>query len=88
MSDGGNVYHLVRAALGVDKWPEHAPSLGQMADLPSRWPKRRSDPKLCQHLKVFEKLIISQVEFIHPSQAELMSQISLFDKIRVELHWQ
>jgi len=70
MSDRGNVYHLDRAALGVDKWPAHAPSLGQMADLPSRWPKCRSDPKLCQHLKVFEKLIISQVEFIHPSQAE------------------
>jgi len=38
MSEGGNVYHLVRAALGVDKWTEHVPSLGQMADLPSRWP--------------------------------------------------
>ena len=50
MSEGGNVYHLVRAVLSVDKWTEHVPSLGQMADLPSRWPERRSDSKLCKHL--------------------------------------
>jgi len=34
MSKGGYVYHLVCAALRVDKWTEHTPSLGQMADLP------------------------------------------------------
>jgi len=84
-SEGGNVYHLVRAALGVDKWTEHVPSLGQMADLPSRWPERRSDPKVRQHLKAFKKLNISQVELLHPSQPEWMSPIFVFDKIRMEM---
>jgi hypothetical protein len=56
------------------------PSLGpgQPADLPNHWPERLSDPKLRQHLKVFKKLNISQVEFIRPSQAKWMSPISLF----------
>jgi hypothetical protein len=56
-----------------------------MADLPSRGPERHSDPKLWQHIKVFEKLNMSQVELIHPSQTEWMSPISLFDKIRMEI---
>ena len=38
-----------------------------------------------QHNKVFEKLNISQVKLIHPSQTEWMSPISLFDKIRMEI---
>jgi len=33
MSEGGNVYHLVRVAIEVDKWTDPVPSLGQ-----SRWP--------------------------------------------------
>ena len=72
-SEGGNVRHLVRAALGVDRLTEHVPSLGQMAGLPSRWPERISDPKLRQHLHAYKKLNMSQVELIHPSQAESMS---------------
>jgi len=40
-----------------------------------------------QHIKTFEKLNISQVELIHPSQNEWMSPISLFDKIRMEMKW-
>jgi len=56
ISESGKVYHLVRNALGVDKWREHVPSLVQMADLPSLWPERHSDPKLRQHLKALEKL--------------------------------
>jgi len=56
-----------------------------MADLPSRGPERHSDPKLRQHIKVFEKLNLSPVELIHPSQTEWMSPISLFDKIRMEI---
>jgi len=56
-----------------------------MADLPSRGPERHSDPKMWQHIKVFEKLIMSQVELIHPSKTEWMSPISLFDKIRMEI---
>ena len=55
--------------------------------LASSWPERNSDPKLRQHIKVFEKLHISQVELIHPSQTEWMSLISLFDKIRMEIRW-
>jgi len=86
MSESEKVYHLVRTALGVDKWREHVPSLVQMADLPSLWPERHSDPKLRQHLKAFEKLNMSQFELIHPSQAECMSPISLrlFDKSRLK----
>jgi len=59
-----------------------------MADLSSRGPERHSDPqpKLWQHIKVFEKLNISQVELINPSQTEWMSPISLFDKIQMEIH--
>jgi len=34
---------------------------------------------------VFEKLNMSQVELIHPSQTEWMSPISLSDKIRMEI---
>jgi hypothetical protein len=43
-----------------------------MADLPSRGPEHHSDPqaKLWQHIKVFEKLNMSQFELIHPSQTE------------------
>ena len=37
MDAGGTIYYLVRAARGVNKWADHVPSLGQMADLPSRW---------------------------------------------------
>ena len=87
MSEGGTVYHLVRAALGaaLDKWTEHVQSLGQMADLPSRWPERHSDPKLRKHLTAFQKLNMSQVEVVHPSQAEWLSPVSLFDKIRLEM---
>jgi len=85
MIKDSNVYRLVRAALGVDKWAEHVPSLGQMADLPSHWPERHSDPKLRKHLTAFKKLKLSQVELIHPSQAEWLSPISLFDKIRLEI---
>ena len=81
MNEGGNVYHLVRAALGVDKWTEHVPSLGQMADLPSRWPERHSDPKLRKHLTAFQKLNMSKVELIRPSQDEWLSPISFFDKL-------
>ena len=85
MSESEKVYHLVRTALGVDKWREHVPSLVQMADLPSLWPERHSDPKLRQHLKTFEKLNMTQVQFIHPSLTEQMSPISLFNKIRLEI---
>jgi len=56
-----------------------------MADLPSRGQELLSDPKLWQHIKVFEKLNMSQVELIHPSQTEWMSPIPLFDKIRMEI---
>jgi len=82
MSEGGNVYHLVQATFRVNKWTEHVLSLGQMADLPSRWPERISDPKPPGHEK---KINMSQVELIPPSQANLMSPISLFDKIRLEM---
>jgi hypothetical protein len=85
MSEGGNVYHLVRAALSVDKWTEHVPRLGQMADLPSRWPERHSDPKLRKYLTAFQKLNMSQVELVQPSQAEWLSPVSLFNKIRLEM---
>jgi len=51
MREGGNAYHHVRGAFGVDKWTEYVPSLGQMTDLPSRWPECISDPKLRQHLQ-------------------------------------
>ena len=85
MSEGGNVYHLVRAVLSVDKWTEHVPSLGQMADLPSRWPELHSDPKLRKHHTAFQKLNMSQVELVHPSQDEKLSPTSLFDKIRLEM---
>jgi len=56
-----------------------------MADLPSHGPERHSDSKLWQHIKVFKKLNMSQVELIHPSQTEWMSPISLFDKIGMEI---
>jgi len=56
-----------------------------MADLPSRGQERHPDPELRQHIKVFEKLNMSHVELIHPSQTEWMSPISLFDKIRMEI---
>jgi len=56
-----------------------------MADLPSHGPERHSDPKLWQHIKVFEKLDMSQVELIHPSQTEWMSPIPFFDKIGMEI---
>jgi len=82
-------YHLIWTAFRVNKWTdsEHVPSLQQMADLPSRELERHSDPILWQHIKVFEKLNLSLVELIHPSQTEWMSPISLFDKIRVEIQW-
>jgi len=54
-------------------------------DLPSRGPERHSEPQLRQHIKVFEKLNMSQVELIHPSQIEWMSPISLFNKTRMEI---
>ena len=85
----GNVYHLIWTAFRVNKWTDsrHVPSLRQMAYLPSRGPESHSDSKLWQHIKVFEKLNISEVELIHTSQTEWMSPISLFDKIRMEIQW-
>jgi len=66
MSKGGNIYHLIWTAFRVNKWTdsEHVPSLRQMADLPSRGPERHSDPKLRQHIKVFEKSTLSS--WTHP----------------------
>ena len=51
MSESGNVDHLVRAVFGVDKWSENVPSMGQMTDMPIRWPECLSDHKFCQHLQ-------------------------------------
>jgi len=50
-------------------------------------PLTRLHPELRQHIKVSEKLNMSLVELIHPSQTEWMSPISLFDKIRMEIYW-
>jgi len=75
MSEGGHVYHLVRAGsestvTSGQSTYQVGPQVGQMADLPSRWPERISDPKLHQHPQTYEQLNISQVELIHPSQTE------------------